>query len=83
MAWEDRSDRIEHEGPDLLWEQVADDLRADIKSGRLAPGSRLPNELELATIYGVARVTIRNALASLRREGLIIVTRGRGTFVRK
>ena len=83
MAWEDRSDRIEHEGPDLLWEQVADDLRADIKSGRLAPGSRLPNELELATIYGVARVTIRNALVSLRREGLIIVTRGRGTFVRK
>lgn len=83
MAWEDRSDRIEHEGPDLLWEQVADDLRADIKSGRLAPGSRLPNELELASIYGVARVTVRNALASLRREGLIIVTRGRGTFVRK
>ena len=83
MAWEDRSDRIEHEGPDLLWEQVADDLRADIKSGRLAPGSRLPNELELATIYGVARVTVRTALASLRREGLIIVTRGRGTFVRK
>lgn len=83
MAWDDRSARIEREGPDLLWEQVARDLRAEIESGDLPPGSRLPNEHELAEIYGVARVTVRSALASLAREGLIVVTRGRGTYVRR
>ena len=83
MAWEDRSHRLEREGPDLLWEQVARNLRADIESGQLAPGSRLPNEYELADIYGVARVTVRTALSHLKREGLIIVTQGRGTYVRR
>lgn len=81
MAWDDRRDRIEHDGPELLWVQVARDLRADIESGALAPGAKLPNESELAALYGVARVTVRKALASLRDEGLVTVTVGRGTYV--
>lgn len=83
MSWEDRSGRIDHEGPELLWRQVAADLRGDIKSGALRAGAKLPGELELAAIYGVARVTVRRAVLELRGEGLVTVTHGRGTFVTK
>lgn len=81
MAWEDRSERITHSGPGLLWRQVADDLTADINSGTLPPGAKLPGEQELSEIYSVARVTVRRAIIELRREGLLTVTVGRGTFV--
>lgn len=83
MAWQDRSKRINHDGLELLWEQVAADLRADIESGDLPAGSRLPNEIELAEIYGVARGTVRRAVLELRGQGLLTVTTGRGTFVAK
>ncbi|MFI0470986.1 GntR family transcriptional regulator [Saccharopolyspora sp. 5N102] len=81
MAWEDRSSRIDHDGPALLWQQVADDLVADIESGELTPGSKLPTELELAELYGVARVTVRRAVAELSERGVLAVVHGRGTFV--
>jgi DNA-binding GntR family transcriptional regulator len=81
MAWEDRSGRIDHGGPELLWRQVADDIRADIASGALPPGAKLPSEHELGDIYSVARVTVRRAIIELRGEGMLTVTHGRGTFV--
>lgn len=81
MSWEDRSSRVDHESGALLWSQVADDLRKDIESGVLR--GKLPSEIELAEIYGVARVTIRSAVAHLRELGLVSVTVGRGTFVVK
>jgi DNA-binding GntR family transcriptional regulator len=81
MSWPSRAERIDHSAPKLLWEQVADDIRADIRSGDLPPGARLPAEVELAEIYGVARVTIRRAVLELRKEGQLIVIQGRGTFV--
>jgi DNA-binding GntR family transcriptional regulator len=81
VSWEDRAGRIDRDGPALIWKQIADDLRADIKSGALPAGSRLPGEVELAEIYGVARATVRSAVLDLRKEGLVTVTLGRGTFV--
>jgi DNA-binding GntR family transcriptional regulator len=81
MSWSSRADRIDHDAPKHLWEQVADDIRADIRSGELAPGARLPADVTLAEIYGVARVTIRRAVLELRREGLLVVLIGRGTYV--
>jgi GntR family transcriptional regulator len=54
MSWEDRTDRIDHDGPELLWQQVSTDLRADIESGALPPGLKLRGEYELADVYGVA-----------------------------
>ena len=83
MVWEDRRNRIDPAALRLLWEQVADDIRGDIQSGSLPPGARLPAEQELADLYGVARVTIRRAIAELREEGLITVMRGRGTYVER
>jgi GntR family transcriptional regulator len=60
---------------------VADDLRAEITAGRLAAGTRLPAEHELAAQYGVSRVTVRHAIKALADELLVEVVQGRGTFV--
>lgn len=81
MALQDRSARINHDAARPLWQQVADDVRADIHSGRLPAGARLPSENDLAHQYGVSRVTIRHALQSLSEEGLTEAVQGRGTFV--
>ncbi|MGE5135293.1 MAG: GntR family transcriptional regulator [Gemmatimonadota bacterium] len=82
MSLDDRSGRIDRSRLEHLWAQVAADIRQEIESGRLAPGARLPNELELASAYGVARLTVRRAIADLIESGHVVVLRGRGTFVR-
>jgi DNA-binding GntR family transcriptional regulator len=81
MSWDDRSGRIDHSGPAYVWSQIADDLRAEIESGALPAGARLPSEPELGRIYGVAKATVHNAIVKLRDEGLLTVAVGRGTFV--
>ncbi|MGA4993826.1 GntR family transcriptional regulator [Nonomuraea bangladeshensis] len=61
--------------------RIAEDIRRDIASGRYAVGERLPVARELANQYGVAMMTIGNALAVLRDEGLIETRQGAGSFV--
>jgi GntR family transcriptional regulator len=68
-------------GPQLAYMRVADDITARIHSGELRPGARLLSERDLATHYGVAFHTIRNAMKVLRERGLIVSVHGRGTFV--
>ena len=63
------------------WRQIADSMEADLSTGRLAPGDRLPTEAELAVRFGVNRHTVRRALAALAAKGLVRATQGRGTFV--
>lgn len=65
-----------------LYRRIADDLRGQIKTGALAPGSQLPTEQELGERYGVSRNTVRLAVGMLANEGTITSTPGRGTFVR-
>ena len=48
---------------------------------RLAPGEKLPNELDLSRDLGVSRTTLREALRDLTVQGVLEVRRGRGTFV--
>jgi len=81
VSWADRSGRINHRIPRLLWMQVADDLRAEMQSGGLRPGDKLPGEAEMADVYGVSRDTIRRATSELSEEGLLVILHGRGTFV--
>ncbi len=81
MSLEDRSGRIRHESATPVWAQVAADLAADIASGALRPDTRLPSETELSAQYGVARVSVRRAVADLRSRGLVVTIHGRGTFV--
>ena len=63
------------------YRQLAGVLRDRIRSGELAPGRRMPSEKYLQDEFGLARETIRRALAVLRDEGLIEVRHGHGTFV--
>ncbi|MFG2103564.1 GntR family transcriptional regulator [Micromonospora echinaurantiaca] len=65
-----------------VFRQLADLLRDRIMSGDLAPGASLPSELRLAQEYGLSRTSVRQAIALLRSEGLVIVEPPRGTFVR-
>ncbi|SCK23746.1 GntR family transcriptional regulator [Streptomyces sp. WMMB 714] len=69
--------------PETPARQIADDLRARIKSGDLAPGTRLPGEPALVRQYGVAKQTAANALKLLTLEGLAIARPGSGTYVRE
>src|SRR5713226_1813194 len=56
-------------------------LTADITSGRLPPGSRLPTEQEMIAATGVSRTVVREAVAALRAEGLVVTRQGVGAFV--
>ena len=58
-------------------------LREQILEGRFPPETPLPGDLELATQFGVSRITVRTALDRLVDEKLIERHRGRGTFVRQ
>ena len=81
MSLPDKRNRISHRAPRLLWQQVYDDLLADIRSEALAEDDRLPSELDMAEQYGVSRDVIRRAKEELAGEGWLIVLHGRGTFV--
>lgn len=61
---------------------IADELRTQIISGAVTPGSRLPGENELIRRHGVARMTARQALSVLQSEGLTVARKGAGVFVR-
>jgi GntR family transcriptional repressor for pyruvate dehydrogenase complex len=60
------------------YEQVAEQLRALVVEGTLAPGVRLPNEEVLARQFGVSRATLREALRSLAAQSLIRTAKGAG-----
>ncbi len=61
---------------------IAHELRTAITAGEYLPGDKLPSERTLAARHGVARNTAREAIATLRREGLVTAEHGRGVFVR-
>lgn len=64
-----------------MYIRLANLLRDCIASRQWPPGHQLPTLRTLCEQYGVARVTVRNALKTLAAEGLISITQGRGTFV--
>jgi GntR family transcriptional regulator len=65
-----------------VFRQIADQLRTAIRDGRLTEGDRLPSEAQLMEHYGVARMTVRNALQLLEMQGLTRAEHGRGVYVR-
>jgi DNA-binding GntR family transcriptional regulator len=64
-----------------LVEQVRESLLADLTTGRLGPGAKLPNETELAERFMVSRSTIREAVGGLMGAGYLARRHGSGTFV--
>jgi len=63
------------------WRLIAEELRREIIGGSQAPGTKLPAEGELAERFGVHRNTVRQAVAALAAEHLVVSRRGSGTFV--
>jgi GntR family transcriptional regulator, transcriptional repressor for pyruvate dehydrogenase complex len=61
--------------------EVVERIRSDIGSGRLRPGDRLPTEQDMIASLGVSRTVVREAVAALRAEGLVITRQGVGAFV--
>ena len=69
------------DSPVPRYAQLADVLRGRIARGQLKRGDQLPTLEELMDEFDVARVTVRQAIELLSREGLITAQQGRGTFV--
>lgn len=69
--------------PVPLYSQLKELLRGRILDGTYPPHSRMPSENELGQVFGVSRITVRQALGDLQKEGLIFKIHGKGTFVAK
>jgi len=64
-----------------LYDLIEQNLRQLIMRGQLNLGESVPSEWELAILYGVSRLTVRNALDNLTRQGWLVKRHGVGTFV--
>lgn len=64
-----------------LYLQLKNLLIKQIKAGEIKPGEKLPSERELCDKYNVSRITVRQALSALDKDGLIERSHGKGTFV--
>ncbi len=64
-----------------LYIQLRDIIKNLINTGKLTPGEQVPSENELSSTFGISRMTVRQAIQELMREGFVIIRRGEGTFV--
>lgn len=64
-----------------LSDQVAEQLTAEIKQGRLLPGDKLPTEARLVAQFEVSRTVVREAVSRLKSLGLVDSRQGSGVFV--
>ncbi len=69
--------------PVPLYNQLKELLRTQILDGSYPPETRMPSESELGDKFQVSRITVRQALGDLQKEGLIFKIHGKGTFVAK
>jgi GntR family transcriptional regulator, transcriptional repressor for pyruvate dehydrogenase complex len=67
--------------PDRLADAIISDVASAIGEGRLAPGGKLETETAMAGRYGVSRAVVREALAQLKADGLVMVRQGAGAYV--
>ena len=62
---------------------IAEKLKEEIKAGAYEKSGKLPTEYELVTRFNVSRQTVRQAISSLKAEGVVYQIQGSGTFVAK
>jgi len=79
----DSSPAVISMSPQPLYLQLKEILRGYILDGTYVPHSKLPSENELIKQYKVSRITVRQALRDLQKEGLIFSIQGKGSFVTK
>lgn len=67
--------------PIPLYYQLKEMLTETISKGELPPGTLMPSERELSERFGISRMTVRQALGEMVKEGLLVREQGKGTFV--
>jgi GntR family transcriptional regulator len=72
---------LDASSPTPLYLQLAEGLRGLINEGSVRVGEALPSERELSNMTHISRVTVRKAIDTLLREGMISRRRGSGTYV--
>jgi DNA-binding GntR family transcriptional regulator len=72
---------IDHDAMEPAYRQIAAWIVAQIETGELQPGRRIPSETTIQQMTGCARTTTRRAVRWLRDEGYVATVPGRGTFV--
>ncbi|MDU3348564.1 MAG: GntR family transcriptional regulator, partial [Clostridium sp.] len=72
---------IDKSSPIPVYYQLKNDLISKISEGVWKPGECIASERELCEIYGVSRMTIRQAIGELVQEGVLLRIKGKGTFV--
>ncbi|MDT8404519.1 GntR family transcriptional regulator [Sulfuriflexus sp.] len=78
---EDKTKTIRNESVQPLYAQIKEALKQRILEGDYVAHERLPSESELMKVYGVSRITVRQALRDLHTDGLVFSVQGKGTFV--
>lgn len=76
-----RENLIEPDSSIPMYRQIVNILHEKIVKGELKEGDKLPSEGELMKLFGVSRITLRAAVDELQEEGLVIRSRGKGTFI--
>src|SRR5690625_6415283 len=64
-----------------MYDQLQRVLLRSIEDGTLQPGDMLPSEYQLCRLHDVSRTVVRQALGLLEHEGMIVRTKGKGTYV--
>ncbi len=72
---------VDRGSKEKLYVQIYSILIEKIESGEWPPGTQIPTEDELCRIYDVSKVTVREAIQELVREGYLKRQQGKGTFV--
>ena len=72
---------LDHGSHVPLYIQGADLITAQVKAGKLAPGTRLPAERDIAEQWSIAYMTVRRMMAELRERGVVVSQPGKGTYV--
>ena len=64
-----------------LYQQLHDIILRKIQEEEYKVGDKIPSEEQIMDIYGVSRVTVRNAIKLLVEENVLVKKHGKGTFV--
>ncbi len=64
-----------------LYKQIKEAIKDQIAKGELKDGDRVPSERELCTLFGVSRITVRQAINEAVLEGYLYTRQGKGTFI--
>ncbi len=72
---------LDRDSEEPIYRQLIRHIRAQVESGSLSAGTRLPASRDLARQLNISRISVVNAYAELRAEGYLSAHAGRGTFV--